>query len=115
MTEIKTTFANRTDGITAHDALTQTLGHEGQHGIDGLIRGHDPQDIIAEYGTELNAFQTQAAVAKGLGVNSAWPIWKVNWSAQGAGVKRTQGVISSATEAANLWCQSYCANKADHL
>lgn len=101
-------FSNRSDGSTEKSEIAGSVAHEGTHGINGRDSGGDPRDPIQELSTELNAFSAQAAVAKGLGVNSAYGLWNTGWSATQADSKSGQAVISNADRTAELWCSAYC-------
>ena len=101
---MRQSFSNRSDGSNERSETAGTLAHEGTHGLDGRARGGNPNNRAQEYATEQNAYAAQAAVAKGLGVNSAYGLWNNSWSPSQAGSLQQQAVNSNATVSTNLWC-----------
>lgn len=102
--EMQKQFTGRTDGSTPASEYAGLVAHEGTHGIDGLARGGNPANKGQEEATEHNAFEAQAATAKGLGINSAYGLWRNDWSPSEAGAMREQSVQNNADTATRVWC-----------
>jgi len=98
-------FTGRSDGSTPASEYAGIVAHEGTHGIDGQARGGtNPLNKDQEEATEHNAFEAQAATAQGLGINSAYGLWRSSWSAQDMGAMRENSVQSNADTATTNWC-----------
>jgi hypothetical protein len=71
-----------------------TLGHEARHEIDinNLFHGKLPQNKAQEYTTETNAYNTQAAIYRGLGVASQ--------------LDTPEGLSSAAQKSTKFWCEN---------
>ncbi|MBB5877737.1 RHS repeat-associated core domain-containing protein [Xanthomonas sp. 3498] len=72
------------------------LAHEGRHELDYQRIGY-PNSRATEYRTEMNAYQTQAAVGQGLGMN--------------LGLSTPQEIAAGAAASTDTWCQGNPACK----
>jgi len=68
------------------------IAHETRHEIDAQKLGGLPTTKAQEYRTEMNAYGTEAAVARGLGVNT--------------GYSTPQDVADGAQRSTDTWCAS---------
>lgn len=102
--QMRKNFSNRGDGSTVRSEIAGTIAHEGVHGINGRVNGGNPRNFVQEFATEHNAFEANAAVARGLGVNSAYGVWNTGWASPEAKLKRAIGVSKYAGVAAQAWC-----------
>lgn len=59
------------------------------------------QDILA---TEFGAYQSQALVAKGLGVNSLYGVWDTSWDPQKAPAYSLESIGANAKSNADADC-----------
>ncbi|QOY90653.1 RHS repeat domain-containing protein [Paludibaculum fermentans] len=82
--------------------LSETLIHEGTHGVDDFPLGHNPMTKAAEMQTEMNAYSNQSNVAKGLGVASPWGVWSPGIS----DADRQKAIQNNAQKSTRIWCQN---------
>ena len=80
-----------------------TVAHEGTHGVDGMEVG-PPQTKRDFLATEFKAYQSQALVAQGLGVNSAYGVWDTGWDPKKASAYSLEAVGVNAKANADADC-----------
>jgi RHS repeat-associated protein len=86
--------------------LTETVVHEGTHGLDGVARGgRNPETQAEEMATERRAYRTQSYVAEGVGGRASNGLWDPTWPADKAEASRDRAVEQSARRSTEIWCR----------
>jgi hypothetical protein len=101
----KTLFSSPVNGGDTSAEIGASVAHEGVHGIDDANRisagKRETEDTVRS--TEHNAYRTQSYVNQGLGVDSAYGLWRSNWAPADVDALREKQVDFYSEQSVNSW------------